>query len=584
MAKLSRTTFSIIAVSTIILFIFLRLFYLQVWVGEKYLSISEHNFLKEVLVPAPRGEIQDRFGRQIALSKPVVNLYLKLNTREKLEDIKKILRSALNLDDKALNKINVKDSAYLSKRILIKSDLDINQIYQIENALARFSSLELVVDYLRVYPYGQVGAHKIGYLTTNDKRDLLYGSFLANRSGVSGLEKKFDNSLQGGVGSRYFLVDSSGKEVAGLDAEFEKRTSTTQKGKTLSLTIDIELEKLIFDSFGQLNGAAMVHDINTGEILALISKPSFDPNLFSKPISTKDWNQLSKDKSRPFLDRAFLASSPPGSIIKIVTAIAALEENVIDADTKLYCPGYIRIGGRKFRDWLQGGHGTINTKQALVVSSDVFFYQVGLKLGIKKYAKWLDKFQFGYTSDLPFPQNPGVIPSEKFIKKYLNGKWYPGDMANVAIGQGYLTVNVAQASIMTSIVASGGKIPQLSVVKSDKKPVHGNLKISEPTLQIVQEGLLGVINNEKGTGFFARDDGKLAGKTGTAQVISKDARSYGRGKYKNHGWFTAYYPYDNPEIVISVFAEHGSSGGAAGGPIIKKIVKYYKKNYLQEDI
>jgi penicillin-binding protein 2 len=209
---------------------------------------------------------------------------------------------------------------------------------------------------------------------------------------------------------------------------------------------------------------------------------------------------------------------------------------------------------------------------------------VGLKLGIKKYAKWLDKFQFGQTNNLPFSQNPGVIPSEKFIKKYLNGKWYPGDMANVAIGQGYLTINVAQASIMTSIVASGGKIPELSVVKSNKKPVHENLKITESTLRVVQEGLLGVINNKKGTGFFARDDGKLAGKTGTAQVISKDARSYGYGKYRNHGWFTAYYPYDNPQIVISVFAEHGSSGGAAGGPIIKKIVKYYKKNYLKGDI
>ncbi len=212
MAKLSRATFSIIAVSAIVIFIFLRLFYLQVWVGEKYLSISEHNFLKEILVPAPRGEIKDRFGRQIAFSKPVVNLYLKPNTSEKLEDIKKILRAVLNLNYETLNKINVKDSDYLSKRILIKSNLDINQIYQIENALERFGSLELVVDYLRVYPYGQVGAHKIGYLTTNDKRDLLYGSFLATRSGVSGLEKKFNNSLQGNLGSRYLLVDSKEKK------------------------------------------------------------------------------------------------------------------------------------------------------------------------------------------------------------------------------------------------------------------------------------------------------------------------------------------------------------------------------------
>lgn len=583
MAKISRKSFSILTVSILVLIIFLRLIHLQLWSGENYLLVSQNNFLREVFTPSPRGEIRDRLGRQIAFSKPVINLYLRTDTNENLEDIKTTLHNVLNINQKKLDEIKPGDFSYVSKRILIKKYLNLNQIYKIENELKRFQSLELVVDYLRIYPYGEVGAHKIGYLTTNDKKDLIYGSFLSTRTGVTGLEKKFNDQLQGKLGTRYLLVDSSGREVKKIESDFKQISVKTKKGEPLDLTIDIELEKLIFDSFGDLNGAAMVHDINTGEVLAMVSKPSFDPNIFSQPISNKDWNKLIENKSKPLLDRVFLVSSPPGSIIKIVTAIAALEENVIDKDTELYCPGHIVIGGRKFRDWLRGGHGTINVKQALIVSSDVFFYQVGLKLGVKKFAKWLGRFEFGELNDLPFSQNPGTIPDEEFIKKSLNGNWYPGDMANVAIGQGYLTINVVQASIMTSIIASNGKIPKFSIVKSGKKPVQNKLEISESNLQLIQEGLLGVINDKKGTGFFARDDGKLAGKTGTAQVISKDTRKYGHGRYRNHGWFTAYYPYENPQIVISIFAEHGSSGGAAGGPIIKKIVQYYKKNYIKKE-
>jgi len=583
MAKISRKSFSILTVSILVLIIFLRLIHLQLWSGENYLLVSQNNFLREVFIPSPRGEIRDRLGRQIAFSKPVINLYLRTDTNENLEDIKTTLHNVLNINQKKLDEIKPGDFSYVSKRILIKKYLNLNQIYKIENELKRFQSLELVVDYLRIYPYGEVGAHKIGYLTTNDKKDLIYGSFLSTRTGVTGLEKKFNDQLQGKLGTRYLLVNSSGREVKKIESDFKQISVKTKKGEPLDLTIDIELEKLIFDSFGDLNGGAMVHDINTGEILAMVSKPSFDPNIFSQPISNKDWNKLIENKSKPLLDRVFLVSSPPGSIIKIVTAIAALEENVIDKDTELYCPGHIVIGGRKFRDWLRGGHGTINVKQALIVSSDVFFYQVGLKLGVKKFAKWLGRFEFGELNDLPFSQNPGTIPDEEFIKKSLNGNWYPGDMANVAIGQGYLTINVVQASIMTSIIASNGKIPKFSIVKSGKKPVQNKLEISESNLQLIQEGLLGVINDKKGTGFFARDDGKLAGKTGTAQVISKDTRKYGHGRYRNHGWFTAYYPYENPQIVISIFAEHGSSGGAAGGPIIKKIVQYYKKNYIKKE-
>ena len=580
MASLSRKNFSILIVLVFVAIILSRLFFLQIIQGERYHRISKNNFLKEVLVPSPRGDILDRFGRKIAISKPIINLYMKVNVSEEEARIKDFLTNKLNLDERTLKKIKFEKSPYISKRILLKKDLDINLIYQLEPYIDEFESLELLIDYLRVYPYGEVGAHKIGYLRTNDKRDLIFGSFLSSRSGASGLEKKYDTVLQGRLGAKFLLVDNQGKEIEG--DEDSAVAIETKSGKNISLTVDIELEKLIYEAFGKLNGAAMVHDISSGEILALVSKPSFDPNLFAQPISNKNWKQLNSDETRPFMDRALLASYPPGSIIKIITATAALEEKVITKDTKLHCPGSINIGGRRFRDWLKGGHGTINVEQAIIGSSDVFFYQVGLKLGIKRYSNWLEKFRIGHSTKLPFAQNAGTVPNQKFIKKYLKGKFYPGDMANVSIGQGYLTLNVVQASVMTSIIASNGYVPSLHIVKKNESLKNEKIEIRESTLKTVQKGLLGVINDKKGTGGYARDDGKLAGKTGTAQVISKDARQYGYGKFRNHGWFTAYYPYDNPKIVISVFAEHGSSGGAAGGPIIKKIVRYYKANYIKE--
>jgi penicillin-binding protein 2 len=299
------------------------------------------------------------------------------------------------------------------------------------------------------------------------------------------------------------------------------------------------MEKLIYSSFGDFNGAVMVHEIKTGEILALVSKPSFDPNKFSKSISVPEWNKIKEKPYKPFLNRTLLSSNPPGSIIKIVTAVAALEEGVINESTQHYCRGYYELGGRKFRCWKQGGHGKVNVVSALITSCDVFFYKVGLSLGIKNYSKWLENFGFSKRVTLPFSQNRGVIPSTDFISKYLKGKWYKGDMVNVAIGQGYLTVNTVQASIMTSIIASNGIYPNLRIVHGEQED-NRTLGISKKNLFLIQKGLLGVVNDRDGTGFHARSDGKLAGKTGTAQVIAKRSKDYNLGEFKNHGWYTSY--------------------------------------------
>ena len=577
MAKSTRSNLSILIVAIFFLVIIFRLFYLQIIKGEQYQEISRNNFIREAIIPSPRGLILDRNGKQIAYSRPVVNLYIKNTDKLKFNEIKNNLSSYIKLEP-SLKLKNEKPYSGIQRRLL-KKDLSIDEIYLVEDLFKDVSNLELIVDYIRVYPYGEAASHITGHLTSNDKKDFMYGNLFSNRKGANGLEKFFDKTLTGNVGSKYLYVDSRGREVIGQEIENDE-FKDIEKGNNIKTTIDIELQKIIYDQFVTFNGAVIVSELKSGEILALVSKPGFDPNLFSQPISSIEWNKLKADKSKPFLNRAFLVSSPPGSIIKIITAVAGLEEGVVSPSTEYYCPGYTKVGNRNFRCWLKGGHGMQDVKKALISSCDVYFYKVGLNLGIKKYSSWLKKFGIGDSDDyLPFKQKSGVVPDKKFIDKYLNGKFYSGDMVNVAIGQGYLTLNVVQANKIISLIANDGEFVPYKLFDSMNQPKSKKLKIKPKNLSVIKDGLLGVVNDSNGTGFHAKDDLLLAGKTGTAQVISKDSSNYGYGKYKNHGWFTAYYPFNAPRIAITVFAEHGDSGGRAGGPIIKKIVSYYKENY-----
>ena len=514
MAKSTRSNLSILIVTIFFLVIISRLFYLQIIKGEQYQEISRKNFIREAIIPSPRGLILDRNGKQIAYSRPVVNLNVKNANDLKFNEIKNNLSNYLELDP-SLKLKNEKSYVGIQRRLL-KKDLSIDEIYLIEDLFKDISNIELIVDYIRVYPYGESASHLTGHLTSNDKKDFMYGNLFSNRKGANGLEKFFDKTLAGNVGSKFLYVDSKGREIVGQEVE-DSRSKDIKKGNNIKTTIDIELQKTIYDQFVNFNGAVIVSDLKSGEILALVSKPGFDPNLFSQPISSREWNKLKTDKSKPFLNRAFLVSSPPGSIIKIITAVAGLEEEVVSPSTEYYCPGYTKVGNRNFRCWLRGGHGMQDVKKALITSCDVYFYKVGLGLGIKKYSSWLKKFGIGNSHNyLPFKQKSGVVPDRNFIDKYLNGKFYSGDMVNVAIGQGYLTLNVVQANKIISIIANDGEFIPYKLFDSIDQSKSEKLKIKPKNLKVIKDGLLGVVNDSNGTGFHARDDLLLAGKTGTA--------------------------------------------------------------------
>ena len=252
------------------------------------------------------------------------------------------------------------------------------------------------------------------------------------------------------------------------------------------------------------NGGVLVTSIETGVVLAIVSKPGFDPNLFSKPISTNQWKKLKNSKDNLFLNRVFYVTNPPGSIIKIITGLAGLEEKKVTKDTKFYCPGYTKVGNKRFRCWLKGGHGNVNLSKALTTSCDVYFYKLGLLLGIDKYSNWLDKFGVGKNiSGLPYIQKKGTIPNRRFIEKSLNGNFYNGDMANVSIGQGYITLNVLQAHKIISLIANKGKFTGFNIYKNVKNNEIDEIKFNQENLIIIEQGLVGAINDRGGTGFFA---------------------------------------------------------------------------------
>ena len=581
MAKSIRSNISILIVAVFFIIALFKLFHLQIIDGNRYELLSRNNFLREAIIPSPRGTIYDRNGIRISYSRPMVNLFAKNISEDNYLDLLKDLYDNeifLSVKEKKSLESQLK-SNFQTKRILLKKDLSIEEIFIIDTKLSSNEKLEMINDYLRVYPYKEVGSHLVGHLTSNDKKDSMYGFLFSNRKGANGIEKDLDDHLTGIVGAEYFIVDSKGNEINFKNTNYT--FSEIEKGKDIHTTIDIELQKIIYESMKELNGAVLVTNIDNGEVLSIVSKPGFDPNLFSKPLSNNDWKRLKTSSNKPFLNRAFLVSNPPGSIIKIITAAAGLEEGKITTDSTVYCPGYMKIGNRNFRCWLKGGHGNVDVSKALVTSCDVFFYNLGMRLGIDKYSQWLSKFGIGELhAYLPYKQKLGTIPDETFINKYLKGKFYNGDMANVAIGQGYLTLNVIQAHKMISIIASDGYFTKFRLYKDEKIETTKIINFKDKNIKEIKIGLLGVVNDNNGTGFHARMDGKVAGKTGTAQVISKDSSKYGYGKFKNHGWFTAYYPFEKPKIAITVFAEHGDSGGRAGGPIIKEIISFYKNKYM----
>jgi penicillin-binding protein 2 len=406
--------------------------------------------------------------------------------------------------------------------------------------------------------------------------------------GKFGLEKIYDNFLRGKDGGRQVEVNAQGKEINVLGI------TEPVPGLNLVLNIDIRMQEILEESLVGKQGAAVVMDVKSGGILAMVSKPSFDPNEFSLRITRQRWNEILNDPSHPLQNRAVQGVYPPGSTFKVVTAAAALMENAIDPDEELFCPGFYRYGRRNYGDWKLGGHGKVNLFKGIVESCDVYFYQAGERTGIDALSSWAFDLGLGKTTGIDLPgELEGLIPTQEWKRSTKHEPWFPGETLSASIGQGFVLVTPLQMVSLYSTVANRGLLlePHIisriedvtgAIVEERNPKIKRRSGVSQDAWSRIVEALVGVVENDKGTGRGARlRDFAVAGKTGTAQVVRLEAW---RGKkeeeipweLRDHAWFAAFAPYDDPEVAVAVIVEHGGHGSSAALPIVAQFLWKYK--------
>jgi penicillin-binding protein 2 len=564
-------------VIAIFLIVIMRLWQLQVLQGNKYRELSESNRLRIISIPAPRGILFDRNGIPLVRNSSYFCASVNYGQFDKAKI--HLLSKVLNMPvEEIVEKINQEGLGPFIP-IRLKEGLPFNEVAYIEARKSDFPGLIIEAEASREYIYGDIGSHLIGYLgklnpaQSKDPsfRDVPANSFI----GQWGTEMLFDGSLRGIPGERVIEVDSLGREIRLL----EEKTPT--KGRDIRLSLDINLQKEAEEAFGERAGALVAIKPDTGEILGLVSKPSFDPNRFARGIRYEDWIALTQDKNRPMLNRALQSQYPPGSTFKIIMAIAGLEEGVITPETRVECRGGINYGAWHFGCWRKAGHGVISLHRALVESCDVYFYEVGKRLGVDRIYDYASSFGLGKETGFKFVQErKGIIPNTKWKEEKKKQKWYLGETFNTAIGQGYVSVTPIQMAVMMGAVANGGNLYRPTLLLDTVPVLSEKIRAIPENLETVKSALCGVVNEPGGTGWAAKSEiVTICGKTGTAQVVAmrRSARSQPE-EFRDHAWFVAFAPAEKPEVALSVFVEHGGHGGGAAAPIAKKAIEAYFKN------
>ena len=568
-----------------------RLWYLQVVQSEEYASLSDRNRTRIIPIEPPRGTIFDRNGEHLVENRPSFSVAL---IRQEIEDPDRLLLRLNTLLGVPYSDLQHKYAllkrypSYLPAPLVNDISRDTMEILQ-ENDLDLPGVLIKVVP-VRTYTQGERGAHLFGYTGEISEKDLLEPKFAGYRPGdmvgKTGLEKHLENELRGISGERRVEVDAHGRELRQMQG------FAPVPGKKVYLSIDSQLQKVAEEAFGEESGAAVAIDVETGEILAMASRPTFDPALFSGGISLKEWNTLRDDPLKPMQNRAISGQYPPGSTFKLVTAIAALRNGAATPETTVHCSGSITLGkdGQVIRCWKRTGHGSVDLRRAIKESCDVWFYEVGLKLGIDKLAATALEMGMGQNYDFPLDSvKKGLIPTKEWKKKRFNQGWFNGETAIAAIGQGYVLTTPLQLAVMTAAVANGGKVLRPQVVKriedlngqiifNAAPDRFSTLDLPPGMFAAVRQGMAAVVNEEGGTGAACRIPGlRVAGKTGTAQVIqSKTALASGDPKnLRDHALFVAFAPADKPKIAVAVIVEHGGHGGSAAAPVARAIFAQY---------
>jgi penicillin-binding protein 2 len=574
-------------------FLLIRLWHLQVIEGSEFRRLSENNCVRIRENPADRGMLLDRKGRVLVHNRPSFEVYLVPEDLKGNPEVRVKVGAMLNMaPDEIRNKLESQKQRPPFRPVKIKSDIDWNELALLEFNRVHLPGLILEVRPRRSYDYEDLASHLIGYMGEVDENELRQSKDLPYRMGgfigKYGVEYQWETDLRGVDGGRQIEVDAVGREIRSL------RSVEPFPGNNIIFTIDLELQKVAEEAFQDKNGALIAMDPNTGRILAMVSKPSFNPNLFAKNISPEEWKSLIENPHHPLQNKGIQGQYPPGSIFKIITAIAGLESGIITPQTQMTCSGAFTYGDRAFRCWKEGGHGSLNLHRALVESCDIFFYQVGLKVGVDRIAQYAKEFGLGRPTGISLQhEKQGIVPSTSWKEKRFGVPWLSGETVSISVGQSYVNTTPIQLLTLISAIANGGKLytPQIvervgnsdgNILKEYPPLEVGRVNISEKTLHLIREALKGAVNEPHGTGWACALQGvNVAGKTGTAQVVRME-KNFKKGdmerkplKLRDHSWFVAYAPFENPLISIVVLVEHGGYGGTASAPIAKKVIEKY---------
>ena len=569
-----------------------RLWYLQIQRGDDYAQLSESNRIRAQDLNAPRGNILDRKGRIIVTNRPCFNIVWVREDAPNPDAVLKKLSRILHEDISVILE-RIRSSAdhprYMPFRL--KEDIDWRTLVYIENHRLDLPGVRIEVLPNREYRHGNLASHLIGYLGRINQKELDKHADTnyapGDKLGKQGIEKLHEKHLRGEKGRKYLEVD-----VHGLEQKLI-RTREPLPGDDLQLTIDIDLQKTAESAMGDKAGAVVVMDVNSGKLLGLASTPPMQLEEFVGGISTKAWKSMLNNPKHPLINKAIQGQYPPGSTYKIVTALAGLSEGAVTPETIIYCNGSYSFGNRKYGCWKKNGHGPVNLRRALKESCDVYFYQLGQKLGVETLAHYARNLGLGSKTGITLEnEKSGLTPTDAWKRKRHKESWQEGETLSVAIGQGFNLATPLQICRMTAAIANGGTLfrPQLleAITDPDGKkiqhfaPIIDGHALGKPEqLELIRDALTAVVNEQHGTGGAARlKNISVGGKTGTAQVVHlsryKDAKEEDIPyKYRDHAWFTAFAPTENPEIAVTVLLEHGGHGGSAAGPVAKKVMEQY---------
>ena len=577
-----------VVVATVFAVLAVAFWIFQVAQHQKFSEMAENNHRRRLPLPAPRGVVFDRHGQVLVENKYIFNIALDREQSGNIDDTLRLVAAATGADEAKIREtVNRRRREPSYRPIVLVENASREQVVAVRARRLELPGIITQEVPARQYSQRVMGAHLFGYVSEASEADLARpeyaGAEPGSMVGKAGVEQSYNRLLMGKDGDRLVVVNSRGREMGVASKQ------DPVEGRRIQLTIDADVQRATEEGFAHFgyNGAAVVLDPRSGEVLAFTSLPAYNPNQFAGGIDVADWQSLLTDDLKPLQNRALQGRYSPGSTFKIAVAAAALEEGVATPDFRVFCPGGGTFYGRFFQCHLKGGHGSVDMRHALEKSCNTYFYTLGRMLEVDRIHKWASLLGLGERSGIDLPgELKGLVPSTEWKRQVMRERWYPGETISVAIGQGQVNVTPISLAVMMMTVANGGTRYTPHVVKAVDEgegwepvtppPPQSTVKMKDSTVSALHEGLWMVVN-AAGTGGRSRIPGyNVAGKTGTAQVISLQGAKAAKGKIdvRDHGWFVFFAPHDKPEIAGVIFAEH-SEHGYLGAPIAKYAMETY---------